>query len=116
MLFIIILNITIITDAGLGYVYLAFVVFGFPFIALSYAIGYIFKNPETGYKFAIIFGLITYAVPLILSSFVPSTAKPFEAIIPWISFNNSLTLIIAPTAEEKAAGGVMSRIGLLMIY
>jgi hypothetical protein len=68
VLLVLILNITIITENGnIGYVFLALTVFGFPFIALSYAIGFIFKDPETGYKFAIIFGMLTYAIPLILT-------------------------------------------------
>lgn len=92
-----ILNITIVTkDGALGFVFLSLTVFGFPFIALSYAIGYIFKDPETGYKFAIIFGLLTYAIPLVLtldftSDWPSKTLKNvFGAIIPWISLNNSL--------------------------
>jgi hypothetical protein len=62
------LNITIVThDGAIGYVFLSMTAFGFPFIALSYTIGYIFNDPETGYKFAIIFGLLSYAIPLVLT-------------------------------------------------
>lgn len=101
-----ILNIDIITkDGALGFVFLCLTVFGFPFITLSYAIGYILKNPETGYKFAICFGMATYSIPLILSipitSWWPSEtlSNVFGAIIPWISLNNSLKYIILPTEE-----------------
>jgi hypothetical protein len=97
VILVLILDITIIIDdGGLGYVFLALTVFGFPFIALSYAIGYIFKNPETGYKFAIIFGLLTYAIPLVLSikftdNWPDKTISNVSgAIIPWMSLNNSL--------------------------
>lgn len=88
-----VLNLTLVTDVG-GYVFLVMSVFGFPFIVLSYSIGYIFKNPETGYKFGILFGLLTYSVPLAIGSFVPSLSNIFAVIVPWISLNNSLKSII----------------------
>jgi len=88
-----VLNLTLVTKVG-GYVFLCMTFFGFPFIALSYAIGYIFKNPETGYKFGIFFGMLTYSVPLGIEMLVPSLSNVFSAIVPWISLNNSLKSII----------------------
>lgn len=65
-----ILNIEIITIHGRWmYMFMSLTLFGFPFISLSYAIGYIFKNPETGYKYSMIFGTVTYAFPLLSISF-----------------------------------------------
>jgi hypothetical protein len=88
-----VLNLTLVTNVG-GYVFLCMTFFGFPFIALSYAIGYIFKNPETGYKFCLLFGMLTYTIPLGIESLVPSLSNVFAAIVPWISLNNSLKSII----------------------
>ena len=108
----VILNITIITqDGNWFYMGLCMSVFGLPFIALSYAIGYIIKDPETGYKFAIIFGMTTYGLPLIITIWVPSLSDVFEVIIPWISLNTSLHSIVAPSSDQLSQS-VIERVWL----
>jgi hydrogenase/urease accessory protein HupE len=85
----VILNITIVTDNWLS-IFLCMSVFGLPFITLSYAIGYIIKNPETGYKFAILFGMATYGLPRVIQVFATELETAFGVIVPWISLSNSL--------------------------
>ena len=120
LILILALNITVLKE-GLGWIFLAISVFGLPFIALSYTIGYIFKDPETGYKFSIIFGLLTYAIPYVLTIQF-TTNWPSEGIknvtgviIPWISLNNSLTYIIIPTDDEKKHSAFI-RIAPTLLY
>ena len=83
-----------------GWMFLVLEWFGPAFICLSYAVGYVFKNPETGYKYSIILGALIYAIPYVLTlSFMPEPFRSFfttffEVIIPFLSLNNSLLEVI----------------------
>jgi hypothetical protein len=83
------LNIDFLVD-GLGWIYVSLSFFGFPYIPLCYAIGYIFKNPDLGYKYAVYIGLLLFAVKLGLGYLIPGSSSVLGAIIPWTSLSNTL--------------------------
>lgn len=55
-----------------GWLLLVLEWFGPTFICLSYSSSFIFDNPDTGYKYSILVGIMIYGIPYVLTlGFMP---------------------------------------------
>jgi len=99
-----------------GNLFLILAVLGFPYITLSYLFGFVFENPETAFKWVFWFALMTYAMPIIILSFLSKDDQPtvktvFEILSPFMCFSGALSEIAKPLKTS-----VFSRITKYLIY
>jgi hypothetical protein len=115
--FVFVLDLGVFTENA-GNLFLILTILGFPYIALAYLMGFLFKEPETAFKWVFWIALATYVIPIILmGSFMPKSLIPtleivFKVSSPFLCFQDALSQL-AKTLETTS---VFHRIRIYLAY